>query len=91
MTAPIFDQARKRGTHDRVGQLNPMGRYGVAEGAPFLLYLFEIKSYLYPSYTEIANATLFLASGALAFFTFNVGLMVSGRRLELCERSSLCH
>jgi len=31
MTAPIFDQARKRGTHDKVGQLNPIGRYGVAE------------------------------------------------------------
>ena len=43
MTAPIFDQARKRGTHDKVGQLNPMGRYGVAEGASRQLYLFEVK------------------------------------------------
>jgi hypothetical protein len=32
MTAPVFNDARKRGTTDRVGQLNPMGRYGVAEG-----------------------------------------------------------
>jgi len=31
MTAPVFNDARKRGTTDRVGQLNPMGRYGVAE------------------------------------------------------------
>jgi len=31
MTAPIFDHARKRGTADKVGQLNPMGRYGIAE------------------------------------------------------------
>ena len=43
MTAPIFDQARKRGTSDKVGQLNPMGRYGVAEGTPHQLYLFEVK------------------------------------------------
>lgn len=31
MTSPLFDHARKRGTEDKVGQLNPMGRYGVAE------------------------------------------------------------
>jgi hypothetical protein len=34
MTAPVFDRARQRGTFDKVGQLNTMGRYGVAEGAP---------------------------------------------------------
>lgn len=32
MTAPVFDRARQRGTADKVGQLNPLGRYGVAEG-----------------------------------------------------------
>lgn len=31
MTSPLFDHARKRGTGDKIGQLNPMGRYGVAE------------------------------------------------------------
>ncbi|KAI0254015.1 sex determination protein tasselseed-2 [Lactifluus subvellereus] len=31
MTAPVFDYARQRGTADKIGQLNPMGRYGVAE------------------------------------------------------------
>jgi NAD(P)-dependent dehydrogenase (short-subunit alcohol dehydrogenase family) len=31
MTAPLFDQASERGTKDKVGQLNPMGRYGVPE------------------------------------------------------------
>jgi len=31
MTSPLFDQARKRGNEDKIGQLNPMGRYGVAE------------------------------------------------------------
>jgi NAD(P)-dependent dehydrogenase (short-subunit alcohol dehydrogenase family) len=29
MTKPIFDHARQRGTQDRIGQLNPMKRYGV--------------------------------------------------------------
>ncbi|KAH8990513.1 3-oxoacyl-reductase [Lactarius akahatsu] len=31
MTSPLFDHARKRGTGDKIGQLNPMGRYGVPE------------------------------------------------------------
>ncbi|KAI9509716.1 sex determination protein tasselseed-2 [Russula earlei] len=31
MTVSVFDQARKRGTADKIGQLNPLGRYGVAE------------------------------------------------------------
>ena len=39
MTAPVFNHARKRGTTDRVGQLNPMGRYGVAEGVSHLFIL----------------------------------------------------
>ena len=29
MTKPIFDGARARGNEDRIGQLNPMARYGV--------------------------------------------------------------
>lgn len=32
MTERVFDAARQRGTAQRIGQLNPMGRYGVAEG-----------------------------------------------------------
>jgi hypothetical protein len=40
MTAPVFNHARKRGTTDRVGQLNPMGRYGVAEGVSRFSILF---------------------------------------------------
>jgi hypothetical protein len=39
MTSALFEQARARGTEDKVGQLNPMGRYGVPEGTPCLLYL----------------------------------------------------
>lgn len=31
MTKIVFDAARERGTADRIGQLNPSGRYGVPE------------------------------------------------------------
>jgi len=31
MTKPIFDRARARGTHSKIGQLNPLRRYGVPE------------------------------------------------------------
>jgi len=31
MTAPIFDQALRRGNADKIGQINPMGRYGLPE------------------------------------------------------------
>lgn len=32
MTVGTFDYARARGNAYKIGQLNPMGRYGVAEG-----------------------------------------------------------
>ena len=32
MTDLAFEYARQRGTVGKVGQLNPLGRYGVAEG-----------------------------------------------------------
>lgn len=32
MTGATFDYARSRGATGKVGQLNPLGRYGVAEG-----------------------------------------------------------
>lgn len=32
MTGATFDHARARGSTGKVGQLNPLGRYGVAEG-----------------------------------------------------------
>ena len=31
MTAPMFDAARRRGTEDRIGQLNPLRRGGAAD------------------------------------------------------------
>lgn len=36
MTGTTFDAARRRGTAGKIGQLNPLGRYGVAEGCTFL-------------------------------------------------------
>jgi NAD(P)-dependent dehydrogenase (short-subunit alcohol dehydrogenase family) len=31
MTKPLFDRARERGTTDRIGQLNPLQRYGIPD------------------------------------------------------------
>lgn len=32
MTKFMFDSARQRGKESKIGQLNPMGRFGVAQG-----------------------------------------------------------
>lgn len=32
MTDATFEYARKRGTAGKIGQLNPLGRYGIPEG-----------------------------------------------------------
>lgn len=32
MTSETFDYARGRGVEGKIGQLNPIGRFGVAEG-----------------------------------------------------------
>ncbi|GAC1333074.1 MAG: SDR family oxidoreductase [Beijerinckiaceae bacterium] len=40
MTKPIFDMARERGTQDKIGQLNPLGRHGIPrEIAAMALFL----------------------------------------------------
>ena len=36
MTQVQFDYARQRGTDHKIGQLNPLGRYGVSSGASTL-------------------------------------------------------
>lgn len=64
MTAQTFDYAASRGTTGKIGQLNPMGRYGVAQGACSGLFV------LRPSLTagaEIANMALFLASDEASY------------------------
>lgn len=36
MTAAVFEYARQRGTANKIGQLNPLGRHAVAEGRRLL-------------------------------------------------------
>jgi len=37
MTTATFDYARQRGTASKIGQLNPLGRFAVAEGTYIFL------------------------------------------------------
>lgn len=61
MTTFTFEYARQRGTASKIGQLNPLGRFGVAEGIVTpLIPVFNAPDDDGP---EIANAVLFLASG----------------------------
>jgi short-subunit dehydrogenase len=41
MTELVFDRARQRGNVDKVGQLNPLGRYGVPQGDSVLYLLYS--------------------------------------------------
>lgn len=41
MTIGTFDYARQRGTAGRLGQLNPLGRFGVAEGKAYFCLFFH--------------------------------------------------
>ena len=60
MTTATFDYARKRGTAGKIGQLNPLGRFGVPEGTVALYLLHHCPE----SHTsEIAIVAAFLASG----------------------------
>lgn len=61
MTIGTFDYARQRGTAGKIGQLNPLGRYGVAEGASYgHCFIARLTKNSFP---EVANVALFLASG----------------------------
>jgi hypothetical protein len=63
MTEVTFDFARSRGTDQKIGQLNPLGRYGVAPGEFAVGTLVSGGS---PS-IELATVALFLASGRVPF------------------------
>jgi len=62
MTGATFDYARQRGTVGKIGQLNPLGRFGVAEGMTIRNSKHYSTNNIKPP--EIANAALFLASGS---------------------------
>ena len=61
MTQMQFDYARGRGTEHKIGQLNPLGRYGISPGASTLACARPARVND-NRVTEIANAVLFLAS-----------------------------
>jgi NAD(P)-dependent dehydrogenase (short-subunit alcohol dehydrogenase family) len=62
MTVGTFDYARQRGNAGKIGQLNPLGRYGVAEGQ-YSPVDSLISARILMDNTEVAAAALFLASG----------------------------
>lgn len=62
MTTAVFQYARQKGAGSKIGQLNPLGRYGIADGTarfPCSLRVFDTIR------AEIANVVTFLASGML--------------------------
>jgi hypothetical protein len=61
MTVGTFDYARERRTAGRIGQLNPLGRYGVAEGTHTARC--SLVHCANGDTTEVAAVALFLASG----------------------------
>jgi hypothetical protein len=61
MTVGTFDYARERRTAGRIGQLNPLGRYGVAEGTRTARC--SLVRCANGDTAEVAAVALFLASG----------------------------
>ena len=61
MTADMFTFARARGNEAKIGQLNPLGRYGLPQGV--LSHFFQLRGVAQDvEHAEIANVALFLAS-----------------------------
>jgi NAD(P)-dependent dehydrogenase (short-subunit alcohol dehydrogenase family) len=61
MMRETFEYARQRGTAGKLGQLNPLARFGVAEGTSSV-YNNQIMC-LSKRNVEIAQVAVFLASG----------------------------
>ena len=45
MTGDTFEYARSRGTAGKIGQLNPLGRYGIAEGRLLTVFFCDPAHY----------------------------------------------
>ena len=65
MTAQTFEYAASRGTTSKIGQLNPLGRYGVPQGVSSVTG-FEFVADA-DGGAEIANMALFLASDEASY------------------------
>ncbi|KAG6849997.1 hypothetical protein H0H93_002787 [Arthromyces matolae] len=60
MTQDTFNYARQRGSAGKIGQLNPLGRFGIPEGdSIFLIITYAVNELVC---LEIAQAAVFLAS-----------------------------
>jgi NAD(P)-dependent dehydrogenase (short-subunit alcohol dehydrogenase family) len=81
MTAPTFEMARERGNAGKIGQLNPTGRYGVAEEVRYEARSSvvepqnELLTFL--PFPQIANAVIFLASDEASYVN-GIALPVDG-------------
>jgi len=67
MTGDTFEYARQRGTAAKLGQLNPLGRFGVAEGTDVLDI--QVLCLSCCCDLEIAQAAVFLASGRFTVYS----------------------
>jgi hypothetical protein len=63
MTEFAFEYARNHGTIDKVGQLNPLGRFGIPEGASPPAHSMHYSDFGIETDAEIAQVALFFASG----------------------------
>jgi hypothetical protein len=43
MTEPVFSMAKERGNTNKIGQLNPTGRYGVSEEVSPLFPIYRYR------------------------------------------------
>ena len=59
MTGETFEYARKKGTSSKIGQLNPLGRYAVAEGMFLALHIVHSNHILSTSRMQKLQLWLF--------------------------------
>lgn len=61
MTGETFEYARQRGTAGKIGQLNPLGRFGVAEGivAVLVTMVFVINQCQCPVFQKLRKQQCF--------------------------------